>query len=323
MINPTTNVDLDFGHYLTQREGQLAAHLVGGIPDYAFSLDQTLRQQIESLGPVRSLTKSLVAALVPLYKQIQQMQGVAVGPQQYPEIYAMGEDCARQLGIGIPKIFIYFSPLLDAYTYATDDIAPMVVLSSALVEAMEPAELKFVIGHECGHIHNLHGVYNTAVQLMSNALAQTILQSIPGVGPVKLLVQGGMQLFFMRWSRCAEITCDRSGLICCGNVLSAQLALAKLATGGVDRLQGINLREYLKQVQTVQSTPVRLLELFQSHPLIPKRIESLRLFANCEVFYSWRPELGSAATAWSKAATDERCEQFIQVLAKGYIPDEP
>jgi Zn-dependent protease with chaperone function len=324
MTNPTATVDLDFAHYLAQRQGQLSAHLVGGIPDYAFSMDQTLRQQIESLGPVRSLTKSLVATLVPLYKQIQQMQGVAVGPRQYPDIYTLGEDCARQLGIGIPQIFIYYSPLLDAYTYATDDIAPMVVLSSALVEAMTPTELKFVIGHECGHIHNLHGVYNTAVELMTNALAQTILQSIPAMGAMKLLIQGGLRLFFMRWSRCAEITCDRSGLICCGDLTAAQLALAKLATGGVDRLQGINLSEYLKQIQTVQSTPVRLLELFQSHPLIPKRIEALRLFAECEVFYRWRPELGTAASAWSKQATDEQCEQFIHVLAKGYTPaDNP
>jgi len=203
--NPTAVIDLNFKHYLQSREGELSSHLVGGIPDYAFSLDQELRQQIMAMGPVREIAKTRVSLAVPLYKQIQQMQGVAVGSQQYPEIYGMGEDCARRLGIGIPQIFVYYSPVLNAYTIATDDVAPMIVLSSALVEAFEPEELKFVIGHECGHIHNLHGVYNTLVELMTNSLAAVILESMPGVGALKLVIQGGLLLFFMRWSRCAEV----------------------------------------------------------------------------------------------------------------------
>lgn len=317
--NPTLEIDLNFAHYLAVREKELSAHLVGGIPDYVFSLDQKLRQQLMAMGPVRAIAQSLVSMAVPIYKQIQQMNGVAVGPQQYPEIYAIGEECARRLGIGIPQIFIYYAPLLNAYTIATDDVAPMIVLSSALVEAFEPQELKFVIGHECGHIHNLHGVYNTAVELMTNALAAVILQSIPVLGTVKLLIQGGLMLFMMRWSRCAEVTCDRAGLICCGDVTTAQMALAKLATGGADRLQGINLQEYIKQISNVQSTPVRLLELIQSHPLLPKRIEAIRLFADCDVLHAWRPELRSS-TWRTKQETDKLCEQFISVLAKEYQP---
>lgn len=318
--NPTAIIDLDFKHYLQSREAELSSHKVGGIPDYAFSLDQELRQQIMAMGPVRAIALSLVSLAVPLYKQIQQMEGVAVSPQQYPEIYAMGEDCARRLGIGIPQIFVYYSPVLNAYTIATDDVAPMIVLSSALVEAFEPTELKFVIGHECGHIHNLHGVYNTLVELMTNSLAAVILRSIPALGALKLVIQGGLLLFFMRWSRCAEVSCDRAGLICCGDVTTATVALAKLTTGGVNRLQKINIQEYLKQIQQVQSTPVRLLELTQSHPLIHKRIEAIRLFADCDVLHSWRPELRSSTSVRSKSETDRLCEQFISVLAQGYQP---
>jgi Zn-dependent protease with chaperone function len=319
--NPTAIIDLDFDHYLQSRTSELNSHLVGGIPDYAFSLDGELRQQLTAMGPVRAIAQSLVSFTVPYYKQIQNMQGVAVSPQQYPEIYAIGEDCAKRLGIGIPQIFVYFSPLFNAYTIATDNVAPMIVISSALVEALEPQELKFVIGHECGHIHNLHGVYNTAVELMTNGLAKVILHSIPALGVLEGLIQGGLMLFFLRWSRCAEITCDRAGLICCGDSTTAQIALAKLVTGGGGRLQGINIQEYLKQICNVQSTPVRLLELFATHPLIPKRIEAIRLFADCELFYSWRPELQfSTASIRSKIEVDDLCKQFINVLNQGYQP---
>ncbi|NJO94597.1 MAG: M48 family metallopeptidase [Hydrococcus sp. RM1_1_31] len=317
--NPTTSIDLDFGRYLATREGELSSHLVGGIPDYGFALDRKLRQQLMAMTPIRTVAKALVSMAVPIYKQVQQMQGVAVSPQQYPEIYAMGEACARRLGIGVPQIFIYYSPLLNAYTIATDDVEPIIVISSALIEALEPNELMFVIGHECGHIHNLHGVYNTAVELMTNTLAAVILQSIPALGTLKVLIQGSLLLFFMRWSRCAEVTCDRAGLICCGDLTTAQMTLAKLATGGVYKLEGINLKEYLKQISNVQATPVRLLELTQSHPLIPKRIEAIRLFSECDVLASWRPELHSSLSR-DKQATDELCEQFISVLAQGYQP---
>ena len=320
--NPTDKIDLCFGNYLQVREREISSHLIGGIPDYAFSLDQKLRQRLAGIGLVRAIAKSLVSMTVPIYRQVQQMEAVAVGAQQYPEIYALGEECARRLGIGIPQIFIYYSPTINAYTIATDDVEPIVILSSAIVEALTPKELKFVIGHECGHIHNLHGVYNTAVELMTNSMAVVILNSVPGLEILRLLLQGGLMLFFSRWSRCAEITCDRAGLICCGDLDTAQMALAKLATGGVNKLDKINLREYIKQISQVQATPVRLLELTRSHPLTHKRIEALNLFARCDVLSSWRSEI-AIDNALSKTEVDRRCEQFVDVLAKGYQSQRP
>lgn len=52
---------LIFGHYLEVRDRQLSAHLVGGIPDYAFSLDQKLRQQLTAMGPVKTVAQALVS----------------------------------------------------------------------------------------------------------------------------------------------------------------------------------------------------------------------------------------------------------------------
>ncbi len=315
ITNPTAVIDLDFGHYLEVRERELSSHLVGGIPDYAFSLDQKLRQQLTAIRPVRSITQAIVGLAVPLQKQIHQMESIAVGPQQYPEIHALGEDCARRLGIGIPQIFIYPTSISNAYTIATDDVEPVIVLSSEIVETLEPEELKFVIGHECGHVHNLHGVYNTALEIMTNPLAQLILQALPTQGVLEPIIQGSLNLFFKRWSRCAEITCDRAGLICCSDVITAQVALAKLVTGGGNSLKNINIQAYIEQLPKMKSNPGRFLELFSTHPLIPKRIKAISLFANCEVFHSWRSQLPSPTPAYSKSETDDLCEQVIRVLA--------
>ncbi|NEQ27757.1 MAG: M48 family metallopeptidase, partial [Microcoleus sp. SIO2G3] len=224
---------------------------------------------------------------------------------------------SHRLGIGVPQIFIQGDSNSNAYTFATDDVAPITVLSSQIAESFTPEELKFVIGHECGHIHNLHGVYNTVSEIMTNQLAEGILQAVPTQGVLNLIIKGGLTIFFKRWSRCAEITCDRAGLICCGDVKTAETALIKLITGSGNSLQEINIEKFREQIKKVQSTPIQLIELFSTHPLISKRIAALHLFANCDVFHSWRPESRSQGSR-SKQETDNLCEQVIRVLPKGY-----
>jgi hypothetical protein len=124
-----------------------------------------------------------------------------------------------------------------------------------------------------------------------------------------------MNLFMLRWSRCAEITCDRAGLICCGNLQVAERALVKLVIGGSKHLRDFNVEAYLKQIEQIQSAPLRMIEFGQTHPLIPKRIESLRLFADCEVLHAWRPEMRSAtASARRKDEIDRLCEQTLGVF---------
>lgn len=318
--NPTESVPIDFAAYLIQRKASLAARFDGGAPNYAFSLDRTLQKQLSSMAPIRSLTQTVVSFVVPLQKQIQQMNSLAVSPQQLPQIYSLAEECARLLGIGIPQVFICADQDINACTIATDDVAPIILLSSGIVERLTLAELKFVIGHECGHIHNLHGNYNTAVELMTNRLIEVTLKGLASAGWTDLLstvgkvIHSGVLMFLKRWSRCAEITCDRAGLICCADLLTAQSALAKLVVGNLDHLGEINIQAFMDQSLSTNSTPLRLMEFFNTHPLIPKRIEALQLFTECETFYSWQPSLSAPATVRSQHETDQRCEQIVTIL---------
>jgi Zn-dependent protease with chaperone function len=335
--NPIAAMDLDFGAYLEARRQELAAHTAaGGVADYAFGLDHALRQRIAAIAPARHLVQMLGATAGPIQKHIHRIEMIAVGPRQFPEIHALGESCARRLGIGIPQIFIAPTQELAAYTFASDDIAPTVVLSAGLIDALEPKQLLFVIGHECGHIHNLHGAYNTAVQNLTNPLAKSILDKVAGldvalelvtsVSHIRLIasaVTGALKMFFLNWSRSAEVTCDRTGLICCGSLETAERALASLATGGVASLRGINIDAYLDQLNQTRSSPLRLLELSRTHPLIPKRIEALRAFAGCDVLYGWRSDIARPPALQTKADIDSRCARILGILSAGELPKLP
>ncbi len=170
--NPTAALDLDFTGYIARRKQELSGHVQGSVPDYSFGMDAVLRRRLAAMGPIRSVAKLIVSATVPINRQQYLMSGVVVGPNQFPEIHVAATECAHILGIGVPQIFIVPDSSRNAFTWATDDVAPLIVITTGLIDALEPAELKFVIGHECGHIHNLHGIYNATVEILVNPLAR-------------------------------------------------------------------------------------------------------------------------------------------------------
>lgn len=321
-MNPTERIVIDLPGYIELRSRKRTEHLVDGTPDYSFSLDNQLRRRLSSIPPLRLLARFLSRSAEPLMQQFNMMRMVAVGPAQLPEVFEMGQACAATLGIGVPRIFVEPSDTVNAYTYATDDIKPSIVITSRLLRALEPDELMAVIGHECGHIHNLHMAYNTIVVLMANSGAKLLLVgaaargvSLPLLRQLATFSRLGIGLAMQRWSRCAEVTSDRAGAICAGSTDAMIRALLKIATAGEIDLKHLDVDAYLRQLESVKSTLVRLSELESSHPIIPKRIQALRYFARSEPFLRWRPELRGAEPTLTHELLDRACEPLISVLS--------
>ncbi|WP_297421900.1 M48 family metallopeptidase [Clostridium sp.] len=314
--NPTEEIDISFKNYVNARKREFSAHIINGVPDYSFSMDYDLRQKINSVPGIFKLFKAITNYIVPYQRQKFNMEFVAVGPNQYPEIYGLGEECAKRLGIGVPQIFVQYDVQMNAYTYSTEDAAPVIVVTSAVVENMTKGELKTVIGHECGHIHNNHTIYNVAANIITGTLTDG-LNLIPGLKQIIGVLSLGAKFLILNWSRCAEITADRAGLICADSIEDAIKTEAKLGFGGVKALEHMNIEEYIKQIEQMQATPVRFLELENSHPLTPKRILAHKIFGECEILYKWRPDWKSGQdNLISKQEADKRCESFISVISK-------
>lgn len=314
-IDPTRRIEVDFTRWMARRQRRQAAHLVDGIPDYAFSWDLKIRRQLEAITPLRMLAQSISAGVVPIQRALHESSAVAVGPKQLPKIHAMGVACAERLGIGVPQIFIYQDPVLNAFTFATNDVDQLVVLTSGLVQALEDDELQFVIGHECGHIHNRHVVYNTLWEILTNQIVIRLLgRGLAFLGPFGTLLHVGLavssQLVFGRWHRCAEFTCDRAGLICAPDPGAAERVNAKLHLGGIGKLDGFDADEYQKQTRTYDKSWLRLKELLESHPPGPRRAEAVKLYRDTDVFASWRPEL-RVANAVPQAQVDAQIEKLF------------
>ncbi len=316
VFDPTTLIDVDFERHLAARKAYFSERTKGGVPDYSFNLDHSIRRKLNAVPLLRNAGEVLTSYVVPIVRQLNQMDAVAVGPKQFSDVHEMGVECARVLGIGIPQIFVMMDPVPNAFTYATGQTDQIVVLTSGLVEALSLTQLRSVIGHECGHIHNEHVVYNTLWEMITNPLANMLLMAASrGLGPFagifRIMTKGALFLVFQRWHRCAEFTCDRAGLICSADLSASIEVMGRLDTAGAESLQGFNADEYIRQLDGIEGSPIRFLELIKTHPIGPRRVKAMRYFGESEVLYRWRPEMKHGQTVRSHEDVDRDCAALL------------
>lgn len=264
-------VDLDFARYIAQRRGQAAQRARDGAA-YAYSGEHKVRRALSYARPVTLALEATVRLWKSVAKNELLGSCVKVTGAQFPRLWDITGKCAETLGIPMPSVYV--APAigsLNAHTLGTDEDA-YIVINAALIDHLNDEELAFVIGHECGHIHNNHVVYTTALHYLTMSAAFY----------VRWIVQPAI-LALRAWARRAEITCDRAGLICVKDEAVATAAIVKLALGSQKLYADLKVDEYLKQLDEGRKGIGRLGELFRSHPYLPKRIEALRLFARSQL----------------------------------------
>lgn len=230
--------------------------------------------------------------------------GIPVNANNYPEEDEIIRYCSERLGIRRPYAIISSQlPGINAMTTGSDD-EPYLVLSSLLVKTMSTEQLKFIIGHECGHIAMGHVVYHSAVSTAGN-----LSQLIPIIGPA---IYSLVSLPMNAWERRSEITADRAGLLCCMDVELAQRTLLQIESAfqnaDVLDIDGYieNSRRYLKK-----GTLRRLGEYSANHPLISKRMDALKVFANSTCYLELTDQ-----TVTEGALTDYQLEKETENIIK-------
>src|SRR5258708_467437 len=108
----------------------------------------TLLRKLFGLFPERAIRLSFLAS------------SVRVDERQFPHIYEMVRDSAYILDLAeVPEVYIMQSPVVNAMAIGQDN--PFIVITTGLVNLVDPEELRAVIGHEVGHILSGHSVYRT------------------------------------------------------------------------------------------------------------------------------------------------------------------
>lgn len=266
---------------------------------YAYSWDKSTRAAFERVKAV----ELAVAAAVRMFKNVGKAQllgnAVRIGPKQFPRVHGLVEQCAGTLGINAPTVYVVNNPQLNAGTFGTNDDS-FIVVNSALVDHFSDEEVLSVIGHECGHIHNSHVVYLTALYYLRNVAGLLIRQvALPA------------ELALRAWSRRAEVTCDRAGVLCAKDLDAGVRALTKLALGSQKLYDQLNVDAFLEQHEESQESVGRFTEVFASHPWLSKRVLALREFGKSELF---RRHAGLGDDGLSMTEVDEKVHDIIKVV---------
>jgi Zn-dependent protease with chaperone function len=199
---------------------------------------------------------------------------VRIGPQQFPNLLRLVEDGAAVLDLAdVPEAFVNSDPIPNAMTIGIDK--PFLVLSSGLVDLLDEEEMRFVIGHELGHVLSGHSIYRSMLNQLL-AISRVIFFL-----PLGYLGLRSLLMALEEWYRKSEVSCDRAGLLAGQDPDAALRALMKVAGGA--RLAEMDPEAFLEQAREydaqgdVRNGVLKLLSLVgQRHPFAVLRAADLR-----------------------------------------------
>src|SRR5579862_7867959 len=203
---------------------------------------------------------------------------VKVSERQFPHIHALVRDGAYILDLPeVPECYVMQSPIVNAMAIGRD--RPFVVVTTGLVNLHDEEELRWVVGHELGHILSGHAVYRTMMLILIQLAARIAWMPLGYLG-LRAIIWG-----LEEWFRKSELSCDRAGLLAGQDVDAARRCLMKLAGGPyLSELNPDAFRDQAHEYDAVPDLRDSILKLLQlqgnTHPFAVVRFAELDHWAN-------------------------------------------
>ncbi len=199
---------------------------------------------------------------------------VRVGPAQFRDLHDVVRDAAATLDLPEPpELYVVQDPRVQAYTLGVD--RPWIVVTTGMLDLMDAEELRFVVGHEVGHVLSGHAVYRTMLFHLLR-LTRGLAWMPLGYWGVRAIIAA-----LEEWSRKSELSCDRAGLLVVQDVDAALRAQMKSAGGS--RLHEMDTTAFLEQAAEYDAAGdlrdgvLKILNLQgHSHPFAVLRAAQLR-----------------------------------------------
>ena len=121
-----------------------------------------------------------------------------INSRSAPELINLASTCQARIQPGAVQIFVAPSNQMNAYTFGITD-PKVIVMYSALFKQMDMEELRFILGHEMGHVSLGHTWLNSLLGGMAG---------IPASFGASVLLNAS----FLWWNRTCEYSADRAGL---------------------------------------------------------------------------------------------------------------
>lgn len=208
----------------------------------------------------------------------------------YDLLYGVKE----KLGFKDPvDFYITGDSTVNAWTIAAarEGEPHIVNINSALVNLMSDDELRFVVGHELGHLMN------------RNTEMLRLIGFVFPRGTVPPLV---LQYKIRLWEQLSELIADRFGYMAVESLPACLSAFFKMTSG-------LDINKIDMQVDAYLEENLKHLEYFindkglsrDTHPVNPIRVQSLNLFATCQSEEELEKKMAGIISALFKISNDE------------------
>jgi Zn-dependent protease with chaperone function len=239
---------------------------------------------------------------------------VRVTPTQFPRVHRLYGEVARTLDApGDYPVYVSQNPFFNAAAYGMEK--PFIVVNSALESSFDDDELRFILGHELGHVMSGHVLYTTMMQLLT---------MLAGMGfPIVGLAARAILVALLEWYRKAELSCDRAGILSVQDPEPGLRVMLKFAGGASS---SANLGEFIRQSEEYREEGELADQVFKvlnvlgsTHPFPVIRVAEMRGWFESgayeriiageyrrrgEADAPYREDLSEAARAYREAAKD-------------------
>lgn len=275
-------------------------------------LERQLGQQIYTAlqGPVveEVLRKTKISSNDAYWRSSMEGHCLKVQPELLPDLYSLCQEVKQKLYFYEPvDFYITGDSSVNAFSLAAEDQGePHIVnINSGLFDLMTQDELRFVIGHELGHLIN-----------RDTALSRLIQFVFPPNANAPVSLQYKIRLH----EQLAELVADRYGFLATGNLNVCVTAFFKMASG-------LDLQKMNVSIDALLSDNNRRLNYFlkdkglsrASHPVNPIRVQALNLFANATSDKALQQGMDELIAILLKVGNSELDEHLARFIASAGI----
>lgn len=231
-----------------------------------FSYESNLLHSIRNnLGPIPLLDQEQARHVLDARRRDLLGDAVRITAELLPDVHSVWRQCLDAVGGDLKgDLFVRQSETYNANVFAFDKRFDILV-HSALLNDFTHEEMKFVFGHELGHVLFHHSLFPV----------QDLLGRMGDQYPSE-------SRLLQRWARASEVSADRIGMLCCGRLGAAATALFRTASGlsgiGEDRALR-SLRSQFEELQTHIRSVEKAPFWVRTHPMIPIRFKAIELGA--------------------------------------------
>ena len=245
--------------------------------DLEIELESNLFQTLEGKLVEKIIAEANYEPEENIWKNILEGHSFKVTEKMSPKLYHIFHDVKNKLNYKKNiDFYITNSAELNAFalTRSDDKDTDIININSALISMFDDDELRFVVGHEIGHLITR---YARVVRLINFIF--------PDPEKVPLILAHRIEL----WQKVSELTADRFGFIASPKLEKCVSGFFKMASGlSTDRID-FDYKAYLIDNEKILDYFTQNRNMF-THPVNPLRIKAIKLFSESSLYEDFKNE---------------------------------